>query len=132
MKRSSPPTRRAVPKRSGKRIPRKGRPRFKVSGKPDKELRAWIHKRPCAVPGCMDALLQGMFWPQYRSDVAHVRSRGAGGLDHRNVVPLCHTHHCEQHAVGRRTFERRHNIDLEVLAGVYDMRWQAHRAGAAG
>lgn len=61
-------------------------------------------------------------------DPAHVRSRGAGGhawidaphvgylgpLAPRvgNLVPLCRTHHREQHDHGIRTFEERHGLDL--------------------
>ena len=34
------------------------------------------------------------------SDPAHVRSRGAGGQDLDNVVPLCRADHIRQHAHG--------------------------------
>ena len=34
------------------------------------------------------------------SDVAHVRSRGAGGRDLGNVIPLCRECHAVQHAWG--------------------------------
>lgn len=50
------------------------------------------------------------------SDPAHVRSRGAGGRDRENVVPLCRSHHCEQHQVGILTFQKRHGIDLQATA----------------
>lgn len=39
-----------------------------------------------------------------QSDPAHVVSRGAGGKDRGNVVPLCRKHHMRQHAVGWRRF----------------------------
>ena len=36
------------------------------------------------------------------SDPAHVRSRGAGGLDRENVIPLCRACHDRQHLQGWR------------------------------
>lgn len=39
------------------------------------------------------------------SDPAHVRSRGAGGRDKGNIVPLCRPCHNLQHAKGMKTFE---------------------------
>ena len=41
------------------------------------------------------------------SDPAHIRSRGAGGRDRANVVPLCRTCHSLQHAIGIKTFQAR-------------------------
>ncbi len=67
-------------------------------------------------------------------DPAHVKSRGAGGhawIDVwdgvsepiayagetvGNLIPLCRTHHREQHDHGIRTFEERHGIDLAAEA----------------
>lgn len=39
------------------------------------------------------------------TDPHHVRTRGAGGRDEANLVPLCRTHHTELHTIGRLTFE---------------------------
>ena len=50
------------------------------------------------------------------SDPAHVRSRGAGGLDHANVVPLCRKCHIEQGGAGIKTFQARHGIDMKAIA----------------
>ena len=63
---------------------------------------------PCCVPSCR-ALPP--------SDPAHVRSRGAGGKDWANVVPLCNRHHRQSHDVGIESFQRMHNVVLEVVAG---------------
>jgi 5-methylcytosine-specific restriction endonuclease McrA len=42
-------------------------------------------------------------------DVAHVRTRGAGGPDEEfNLMPLCREHHTEQHKIGIITFMRRY------------------------
>lgn len=63
---------------------------------------------PCCVPSC-NALPP--------SDPAHVRSRGAGGKDWANVVPMCRRHHRQMHDVGIETFQARHGLALEVVAG---------------
>lgn len=52
----------------------------------------------CAVPGCKSPPPQ---------EPAHVRSRGAGGHDWKNVVGLCSKHHREQHDTGVATFAAR-------------------------
>lgn len=46
------------------------------------------------------------------AEAAHVRSRGAGGDDRGNLVPLCHQHHAEQHRIGIRSFADRYDINL--------------------
>lgn len=53
----------------------------------------------------------------------HVKSRGAGGTA-EHLVPLCHEHHRELHAIGARTFQTKHNVDLVREAEHYDERWQ--------
>ncbi len=63
---------------------------------------------PCCVPGCK-AMPPG--------EPCHVRSRGAGGKDWANVVPMCRRHHSEQGSVGVAEFEDRHKVILEVVAG---------------
>lgn len=63
---------------------------------------------PCCVPSCKRP-------PP--SDPAHVISRGAGGKDHANVVSLCRLHHNQAHAIGVETFQARHGLILDVVAG---------------
>jgi len=48
--------------------------------------------------------------------VCHVRSRGAGGDDRGNLVPLCAGAHEEQHRIGIRSFQARWGIDLTAEA----------------
>jgi hypothetical protein len=55
-------------------------------------------------------------------EVAHVRSRAAGGTA-ADTVPLCNRCHREQHVVGVETFAARHNLDLTALAQKYDRWW---------
>ena len=51
-------------------------------------------------------------------DAAHIRSRGAGGDDvFDNMIPLCRTHHVEQHKIGWVTFINRHNL-VEVFSAM--------------
>lgn len=64
----------------------------------------------CAVPSCERR------WPHWKLQAAHVVSRGAGGHDFANVVGLCPDHHAEQHNSGIATFQKRHNVDLLVVA----------------
>ena len=82
------------------------------------ELVRWM---PCCVPACIARL---------PSDPHHAKSRGAGGTS-ADLVPLCHPHHVEIHAVGRRTFERAHGVELateaERIAGMLESRCDARR-----
>ena len=50
------------------------------------------------------------------SDPAHVRSRGAGGKDRGNVIPLCRVCHMQQHAWGWPVFAERTGIDPDEIA----------------
>ena len=70
----------------------------------------WIRSQPCVICG------------DRHTQAAHVRSRGAGGKADV-LVPLCVQHHTEQHTVGIRTFESRHNVDLTLEALDYESRW---------
>ena len=50
------------------------------------------------------------------TEPAHVKSRGAGGKDWANTVPLCSVHHHEQHTCVIKTFQRKYRIDLKAEA----------------
>lgn len=106
---------------STKPIKRLGRPRFKKGRDP--AYVAWIGTQPCilATSGVCAS------WAGYHPvEAAHVRSRGAGGTDRGNTVPMCMTHHAEQHRVGIRSFQKKYGIDLkaeaERLAELYEER----------
>jgi hypothetical protein len=64
----------------------------------------------CCVPGCEAAP------PRDRIDAAHVRSRGAGGRDAGNVIPLCRRHHAEQHRRGVLTWQYERRVDMRAEA----------------
>ena len=62
-----------------------------------------------------------------QSDPHHVRSKGAGGRDRSNLVPLCRIHHTECHTIGRITFEDKYKLGslrtrAENIQGEYDER----------
>lgn len=79
-------------------------------------FRKWVRMQTCVIPGCGG-------WP---CEAAHVVSRGAGGTA-RDIVPLCHAHHEEQHRVGIQTFQARHNVELDVCAEWTQTRWTLYQ-----
>jgi hypothetical protein len=48
-------------------------------------------------------------------DPAHMVARGAFGSDWTQI-PLCRTHHSEQHNIGLPEFQRRHRINVYRIA----------------
>lgn len=63
----------------------------------------WIRSMPCIGCGRLDEI-----------QASHVQSKGAGGKKD-SLVPMCFDCHSE-YGRGRHTFERRHDIDLELEA----------------
>jgi hypothetical protein len=72
----------------------------------------WIRTLPCVVSGQRVGI-----------QVAHVKSRGAGG-DAKWTVPLRWDLHQEQHTVGILTFQERHRVDLMAEAIRLERMWQ--------
>jgi hypothetical protein len=91
------PIRRVNPERAEKR-------REEQFGE-EAEVVRWM---PCCLPRCR---------ARPPSDPHHARSRAAGG-GKKDLVPLCHPHHVEVHAVGRKTFEAAYGIDLRTAAAM--------------
>lgn len=127
-----PLTRSKRMKQRGKRTKKSGGHLFPKRRSP--EYREWIRGFAC--------LLRGMD-PSHRcplgifgSECAHVKSRGAGGDDVGNCVPLCNFHHAQQHRLGIRSFERRHGFTKPLawiaadLATMYPYR--SHRQAERG
>ena len=52
------------------------------------------------------------------SDAHHVTTRGAGGPDAENLVPLCRTHHSELHQMGVDSFQLHYNFNLRQAAQI--------------
>lgn len=63
-------------------------------------------------------------------ECAHVRTGTDGGASLKPgdnwTIPLCRTHHAEQHQIGERAFERRYSIDMKFLAQAL---WEKSPAG---
>lgn len=60
-------------------------------------------------------------------DVAHVGNGGAGRkANASSTVGLCRRHHEQSHAIGVRSFEQAHGLDLAALAAETHQRWLAH------
>jgi hypothetical protein len=55
--------------------------------------------------------------------VAHLRSRGAGGGWRENCVGLCAGHHGVQHSLGVVTFAKQYAIDLDLWAAAVTHQW---------
>jgi hypothetical protein len=91
-----------LPKRNAKR----GGHRFPKNV--DEAYRGWIRGFTCAASGFRgcDGSVQA----------AHVRTRGAGGPDRGNLVPLCAKHHGLQHEMGIKSFEKQYDLDLADMA----------------
>ncbi len=83
----------------------------------ERGFRAWLRTQRCCVPGCRSGA-------GGRIHAAHVRSRGAGGADPNNLVPLCAVHHAYQHTIGAKAFAARVGVDLKREAKTY---WHAWR-----
>lgn len=104
-------------KRTAVRCQRKGK-RSKGSG--DKSFRNWIAKRAC--------LVCGLHGPEHDNGEhlvapAHIKSRGAGGKDLGNLVPLCFPHHAIQHTVGWKEFAKRYCLIPSYWAKQYAQKW---------
>lgn len=46
----------------------------------------------------------------------HIRSRGAGGKEKGNLVPMCYNHHAIVHSMGKLTFQYNYQVNLKLLA----------------
>lgn len=106
MKRSKP-IRRSPLKRGTKPIKRKGKPRFKAGR--NEAFRGWVRRHPCAIDVDFLCMVSA-------SECAHVRTRGSGGQDLGNCVPLCSKHHAEQHRIGIKSFEAKYGVNLVAIA----------------
>jgi hypothetical protein len=53
-----------------------------------------------------------------RVEACHVRSRGAGGDDVGNEIPLCKLAHQQWHLWGRLTWQKRYDVDAQVAAAL--------------
>lgn len=82
----------------------------------DEAYRAWIRTLPCLLAN--RPLYLGSFthvcWGAVQ--VCHVKTRGSGGADRNNVVPMCAGAHDQQGVLGIRDFEKHWRVDLKTIA----------------
>jgi len=75
--------------------------------------RAWVRNHRCSVRGCTRLPIE----------CAHVRSGTDGGMgvkpSDRWTISLCHFHHVEQHHLGERAFEAKHDLNMIELASEF-------------
>ena len=86
----------------------------------DPDYCAWIRVQPCELARRF-CLVTAPAYGNYHDcigpvQVCHVKTRGAGGDDVGNVVPMCAGAHDEQHRIGIRAFQKRWGIDLAKIA----------------
>jgi hypothetical protein len=104
-------------KRKGSAFPKRRNP----------EYCAWIREQPCILSGRKRAEIPGELighaWhPTFCGfiggpvQVCHVKTRGAGGNDLGNVLPMCAGAHDEQHCIGIPAFQKRWGINLAKIA----------------
>lgn len=104
---------RRSPLRRARRLVVRGGSRFPKRRCPD--FLAWVRTLPCLLAdrgGCLGIIIP-----------AHVKTRGAGGDDVGNVVPLCVKHHDEQHH-GIQSFEAKYGLDLAARAEGMGLWWK--------
>ena len=110
-----------------------GRQRLQVKGESrfphrrDPAYQAYIRGLPCALTThlrnlTLEEIAARGWWPcgsrpeRDRVEAAHLQTRGAGGDDRGNLVPLCAAHHDEQEGHTKR-FCLKYGGDLYQLAG---------------
>jgi hypothetical protein len=115
--RGQPPKRSKPIARSRTPIParRKDPSKRRWASHRDGHYTAWIATLPC---------LLGLCWGE-PIECAHVRARSTGGDDRDNCVPLCRSHHREQHSIGSKSFQEYYEVDLEASALAYGILYNA-------
>jgi hypothetical protein len=91
---------------------KKQRPRF--SHRRDQKFLAFVRRLPCLI-ACRPPHVCRRYEGRQAVEPAHIKTRGSGGDDLGNVVPLCPRAHDEQE--GRTAaFERRYGVNLREAA----------------
>lgn len=75
--------------------------------------RAWVRSHRCCVPLCQLMPIE----------CAHVRTAATAGMGMKSsdafCLSLCREHHAEQHRIGVKSFEKKHGIDMLMLANEF-------------
>ena len=118
----------SLPQRT-KRVKRKNKRRggHRFPKTVDESYRRWIRERPCLL---REGQHLGVYVCYGRIEPDHVRARGPGGPDRKNLVPLCAKHHRRKHDMGRKSFEEYYRIDLAAKALDFD-EWYTERVEEA-
>lgn len=108
----------------------KAEPRFTAGRNP--AFLAWLRTLPCCVSGVAPGSLVEVPFPHGATgkvlaiiEACHIRTRGAGGPDVGNTVPMEFSQHRAQHKRGIKTFQRERGIDLQAVADELAVRWRA-------
>ena len=116
---------------------RKPEPRFKQGR--DQDFLSWLRRQPCCISGVSSGDLITVTFPSGRTarmlaiiEASHVRSRGAGGEDKGNTVPMELSEHRRIHRIGIKTYQREKGIDLKAMALRYAERYDAERGPTEG
>jgi len=90
----------------------------------DKAFRAWVREQPCVVTGYATGGWSAILGRAVRVVCAHLKSRGSGGKDAENIVPLDWQLHDELGQRGRSEFELRYRVSLPHAAAIIWARYQ--------
>lgn len=81
----------------------------------------WLRGRPCFLAGHALGACEG------RIEAAHVDHAGGKGMGtkvaDKHAIPLCSTHHREQHSKGWGTFQAKYGFHAVDVAGDYWHLW---------
>lgn len=85
---------------------------YRIYGSPERQ--AWFRTLGCLICG-------------QSPEIAHVTNGGMGRkADARYTVPLCTSHHAEQHQQGVKSFEQAYGVDLKASAEWVESQWRQH------
>ena len=86
---------------------------------------AWIRQQPC----CMQGRHQCLVYPGRRSvEPAHIKTRGAGGYDLGNTLPMCPGLADETEGkMKHRAAEAKYGVNWQEMADAYTTRWEGER-----
>jgi hypothetical protein len=109
------PKPKAERKRPQRKPIRQGPPKVR-----DRAYLDWIKAQPCLAqqkffPLAGYAVPCGRWPSRHENEPAHIQTRGSGGADRGNTVPLCPLHHDEQEG-DTDGFERVYGVNLKLEA----------------
>ncbi|MCK5606823.1 DUF968 domain-containing protein [Candidatus Pacearchaeota archaeon] len=79
----------------------------------------YIKQQSCCVTSMM---IVNQDSGKIESDPHHTTSKGAGGSD-LSCVPLLHELHQECHTIGKETFQKKYNVNFELIQLALIKKW---------